>query len=394
MGVLRVDIEPSVLDWALRRTGLSDEKLRATFPKVNDWRSGEERPTLNQAKELAKKARIPFGRLLLQAPSGEETDLPDFRTVKNERLDGLSPDLQEVIHSAEGRLGWYSDYAEEVGIPGPEILRSAQDSTSPSLAARQARIALGLDETSPIAGPERVTTLTHHMEDIGILVSRNAIVGNSTQRHLSIDEFRGFTLIDGEYCLVFVNTSDAKTAQLFSLAHELGHVALAKAGISDHSDHLRVGRWCNEFAAAFIAPETAVKERYNKKCSLLDNVTSLASVFGISREAMLLRLKDIFLIEQQEFDEVMRLVRVRKEKKATQEGGGGPSFHVLVRSRVGGRFFETITFAAKSGQIPERDAARLLGAASYKSFENLVKKSDWASREAEYLGSKFQLIGD
>ena len=60
MGVLRVDIEPSVLDWALRRTGLSDEKLRATFPKVNDWRSGEERPTLNQAKELAKKARNPI----------------------------------------------------------------------------------------------------------------------------------------------------------------------------------------------------------------------------------------------------------------------------------------------------------------------------------------------
>lgn len=40
MGTLRIDIEPSVLDWALRRTGLSDEKLRATFPKVNDWRAG------------------------------------------------------------------------------------------------------------------------------------------------------------------------------------------------------------------------------------------------------------------------------------------------------------------------------------------------------------------
>lgn len=394
MGVLRIDIEPSVLDWALRRTGLSDEKLRATFPKVNDWRSGEERPTLNQAEELAKKARIPFGRLLLQAPSGEETDLPDFRTVRNERLDGLSPDLQEVIHSAEARLGWYADYAEEVGIPGPEILRSAQDSTSPSLAARQARIALELDETSPIAGPDRVTTLTHHMEDAGILVSRNSIVGNSTQRHLSIDEFRGFTLIEGEYCLVFVNTSDAKTAQLFSLAHELGHVALGQAGVSDHSDHLRVERWCNEFAAAFLAPEAAAKERYNKKRSLLDNVESLASAFGISREAMLLRLKGIFPIEQQEFDEVMRLVRVRKEKKATQEGSGGPSFPVLFRSRVGGRFFEAVTFAAKSGQIPERDAARLLGASSYKSFENLVKKSHWASREVEYLGSKFQLIGD
>ena len=89
----------------------------------------------------------------------------------------------------------------------------------------------------------------------------------------------------------------------------------------------------------------------------------------------------IFPIEQQEFDEVKRLVRVQKEWRVTQEGSGGPSFHVLVRSRVGGRFFETITFAAKSGQMPERDAAQLLGASSYKSFENLVKRSHWASRE-------------
>ncbi|OIR44877.1 hypothetical protein BJP08_01025 [Corynebacterium sp. NML140438] len=306
----------------------------------------------------------------------------------------MSPDLQEVIRAAEGRLGWYTDYAEEVGIPGPEILRSVQVSTNPSLAAHQARIALGLDETSPIAGPERVTTLTHHMEDTGILVSRNSIVGNSTQRHLRVDEFRGFTLIDGDYCLVFVNTRHAKTAQLFSLAHELGHVALGMAGISDHSDHLQVERWCNEFAAAFLVPEAAVKERFNKKRSLLDNVDTLASAFGISREAALLRLKSIFRIEQQEFDEVMRLVRGQKERRATQEGSGGSSFHVLVRSRVGERFFEAVTFAAKSGQIPERDAARLLGASSYKSFENLVRKSHWASREAEYLGSKFQLIGD
>ncbi|MFD2456727.1 ImmA/IrrE family metallo-endopeptidase [Corynebacterium mendelii] len=37
--------------------------------------------------------------------------------------------------------------------------------------------------------------------------------------------------MDDCYSLIFINAADAKTAQPFSLAHELGHVVLGEPGI-------------------------------------------------------------------------------------------------------------------------------------------------------------------
>lgn len=382
MATLRIEINKDVLDWALQRTGLSEDKLLEEFPKLSDWRKGEVAPTFKQAKSLAKKAHIPFGRLLLDEPTGEGTDVPDFRTVGNQRIDGMSPDLQEVIRSAEGRLAWYVEYAAEVGIPGPSILRLTQEKVTPSAAAHQTRLALGFDADSAIPGREKVGALVNRMEESGILVSRNSIVGNSTRRPLDVDEFRGFTLINGVYCLVFINTRDAKTAQLFSLAHELAHVALGEAGISNHSEHHKVERWCNSFAAAFLAPETSVKPRYVKEKPLLENIESLAVEFGMSREAMLWRFREIGLIDAEAASQVLALVRAKTEAKTPEvSSSGGPAFHVSVRSRVGKRFYETVTLAAQSGEIAERDAARYLGAASYESLEKLIRNSAWADQE-------------
>ncbi|PAT14674.1 hypothetical protein CKJ84_07965 [Corynebacterium sp. NML 120412] len=382
MGTLRIEINKDVLDWALQRTGLNEEKLLDEFPKLNDWRKGDVAPTFKQAKSLAEKAHIPFGRLLLDEPTGEKTDVPDFRTVGNQRLDGMSPDLQEVIHSAEGRLAWYAEYAAEVGIPGPQILRLVQEELTPSAAAHRTRLALGIDADSPISGRDKVGALVTQMEDAGMLVSRNSVVGNSTSRPLDVDEFRGFTLINGTYCLVFINTRDAKTAQLFSLAHELAHVALGKAGISNHSEHHKVERWCNSFASAFLAPEASVTPRYVKGKPLLENIALLAAEFGMSREAVLWRLREIGLIDAEAASKVLALVRANTEAKAPKVSStGGPAFHVLVRSRVGGRFYETVTLAAQSGEVGERDAARYLGAASYESLRKLIQNSAWATQE-------------
>ena len=382
MGTLRIEINKAVLDWALQRTGLSEEKLLEEFPKLDDWRKGKASPTLKQAKALAEKAHIPFGRLLLDEPTGEGTDVPDFRTVGNQRIDGMSPDLQDVIRLAEGRLAWYSEYATEVGIPGPSILRLSQEKVTPGAAARQTRLALGFSEDSAIPGRDKVGALVHRMEESGMLVSRNSVVGNSTSRPLDVDEFRGFTLINGAYCLVFINTRDAKTAQLFSLAHELAHVALGKAGISNHSEHHKVERWCNSFAAAFLAPEELVMQRYVSEKPLLENIESLAAEFGMSREAILWRLREVGLIDAETASQVLSLVRASAETKTPKvSSAGGPAFHILVRSRVGGRFYEAVTLAAQSGEIAERDAARYLGAASYESLEKLIQKSAWSTQE-------------
>ena len=369
MSAVRVNIQPHMLAWALDNIDLPEDELGKRFPKLPQWRSGESRPTLNQARELAKLARIPFGRLLLNEPSGQRVGVTDFRTVGNKAMGNVSADLRETIRSSQNRLAWYADFAAEEGIASPTMYASATVEDDPAETAGRTRQLLGIEKGKPLPGGDKVTELAAAMEDDGILVARNSIVGNSTARRLDVGEFRGFTIEDDGYVLVFVNTADVKTAQLFSLAHELGHVILGRTGISDHSEHADIERWCNKFAAAVIAPAEAVQHLYADG-EVLDSVTRLSQRFGLSREAMLWRLVELGLTSREEASSVVGLLKGSHSEQ--RESGGAPPFHVLVRSRVGGRFFDTVTHAWSHGQIMERDAARYLGASSYATLSKLA----------------------
>ena len=93
--------------------------------------------------------------------------------------------------------------------------------------------------------------------------SRMASSGTTPTEGWIHREFRGFVLVDEYAPLVFVNGADAKTAQMFTLAHECAHLWYGQSAAFDlrelqpANNHIEIA--CNAVAAEFLVAETELR---------------------------------------------------------------------------------------------------------------------------------------
>lgn len=178
----------------------------------------------------------PVGYLLLDEPPDERLPIPDFRTVRGREIEEPSPDLLDVIHLCQQRQEWYRGFARSIGEEPLAVVGSATLSSEVNEAASEIRSWLHFDLEARRKCPtwtEALRLFIDAVDEAGVLVMVSGVVGSNSHRKLDPDEFRGFTLADPIAPLIFVNGADTKSAQMFTLAHELAHVWLGQSGVSD-----------------------------------------------------------------------------------------------------------------------------------------------------------------
>ena len=111
--VVRVDVSPSLLKWAVERAGWDEETTQKRAPKLNGWISGDQKPTLKQLEQSAHATHTPFGLLFLQEPPHEPVPIPDMRTIGNVAVPRPSADLLDTIYTCQARQEWYREYERE-----------------------------------------------------------------------------------------------------------------------------------------------------------------------------------------------------------------------------------------------------------------------------------------
>ena len=378
-----VAVKPELIRWAIDRSGLPVDDLQVSFPKLDEWKTGERQPTYRQLEDFAKKTMTPFGFLFLDEPPEEKLPVPDFRTVGDTPIDRPSPDLIETIHAMQRRQAWMRDVLIEEGREPLGIVGSGKPIHNFKSFAQRMRQALDLDPdwAKPLATwEESLKTLRNAIERIGILVFSSSVVGLNNHRGLDPEEFRGFVLCDPYAPVIFVNSADSKSAQMFTLAHELAHVWLGTDGLFNlikmMPSNEEAERFCNQVAAEFLIPGYKLTERWEEAKATSQPFHTVARWYKVSPLVAARRALDLRLISKPEFFQFYEKDQddwqQRKDKQREKKGGG--DFYRTQDVRLGRRFASAVVRAAREGRMLYRDAYRLtdLQGETFNHYANLV----------------------
>ena len=234
---------------------------------------------------------------------------------------------------------------------------------------------------------EALNLLNDRIEDIGIVLIFNGVVENNTHKKLFVEEFRGFVLSDKYAPLVFVNNSDAKSAQMFTVAHELAHLWVSAYGGIFNLDGMqpsgaKIEKKWNEIAAEFLVPKSEFLNQWDKYKEKFDDI---AKHFKVSPIVCAIRALNLELISEEHFDNFYEnyIERLKKIEKAEIRGG---DFYALQRYRIGKNLFTAVKNAVADGSLLYRDAYNLTGLYG-KTFDEYSKRFECKEFKVEYINT-------
>ena len=379
----RVAVSSDLFRWARERAGVMQaDELLGRFPKLPEWEAGTARPTLSQLEDFARALHVPIGYLFLPAPPEELLPIPDFRTHDGRAVRRPSPNLLDMIYACQERQSWYREFSLAGRMSEADFVQSAALNQSAETVAADMAARLGFDLAARAAcrtWEEALRLFIRQAEKIGVLVMVSGVVLSNTHRALDPQEFRGFALADRRAPLVFINGSDSKSGQMFTLAHELAHLWLGASALSDASGaplngYRREEVWCNAVAAELLVPLAAICAAIQSDEPLETRVPRLARQFKVSSLVILRRLLDAGALTRAAFDQAWAAERERLRAITDNGTGGGGDFYRTTLSRVSKRFARALVESTLEGQTLYRDAFRMLGVSKTATFNQIGRE--------------------
>jgi len=372
-------ITPSILIWARKRAYFTLEKLaeslKTTSDKVQLWESGELKPTFPQAQKIAKLFQIPFGYLFLKEPPKDTLPIPDLRTFHNEPVNELSPEFKNLLNDVTLKQKWYKDYILENDGDEKYFLQQYTIKDSKESIINNINKILHLEKyiAKSLQKRQFLNKIVYEIEKLDILVMKNGIVGSNTHKSLRVSEFRGFAIYDKFAPLIFLNSKDTLSAQIFTIIHELVHLWIGESGVSlldfNHTDN-DIELFCNEITANILVPNTLLNQYWDSNLDLEENYTDIANIFSVSTLVILNKLYGLKYIS---YENYIHYVEIEQNKfleyaKNKPKSPGG-DFYKTLKTRNGTNFSNALITSTLEGKTLYKDAANLLNT----NFSNINK---------------------
>jgi len=369
-----LNIKPNLIHWAISRAGYEHGEFFEKFPRAQSWLKEDKKPTLPQLRDFAKKAHVPFGYLFLEEPPEEDLPIPFFRTLDGQTKD-VGVNLRDTILNLQQRQDWMHDYLIEQGQQSLEFIGGFNPHDQVQTVVNDMRAVLGLENNwaSECSNWQKALNyLADKVEEAGIFITFNSVVGNNTHRSITVDECRGFVMCDRVAPFMFVNSADSKSAQMFTIVHELAHLWIGESTGFDFRQlqpfNNNIETFCDEIAAEFLVP----KEDLNRQWNQNKDFAALAKVFKVSPVVIARRALDTGHINRNPFFAFYnRHIKKFEEKKAARGDGG--NFYATLRRRLNKRFFATVHQAVRENKMLYKHAYELTGLKG-KTYHNAVEE--------------------
>jgi Zn-dependent peptidase ImmA (M78 family) len=367
----KVNISKDRYSWAIRRAGFEvDDYINShrSIP-LSEWMSGEKEPTIKQLEAFAKSVNVPFGYLFLEHTPCEQVPFPMFRGEAG-HSDHFDLNVYDTVLSLQLRQDWLEDYLQDNEIETCDYIKSVTLKTTIGETVGKMRKMLGLQPRwafGLLRTEAAVARLTEALEDAGIFVAYNGVVGNNTHRPIRVSECRGFALVNDVAPFIFVNSNDAPTAQLFTLVHETAHIMLgisAGHAETDTLSHDVNENYCDMVAAEFLVPASELRTVWS------GNIKDTARKFCVSELVVARRAHDLGLLNNEDY-KIFWLEYTNRPIKKKENKSGGNFYRTSVK-RVGRLFAIHIKNAVADRQLSYLDAYRLTGlhGSTYTKFMN------------------------
>lgn len=356
----KINIPAERYRWAIQRAGLTVDDYMESHPKValNRWMDNSKQPTIKQLENFAKSVNVPFGFLFLDTVPEENVPFPVFRGEAG-RHEHFDLNVYDTVNTVQRRQDWLEDYLQENEIDTCKIVGILTLRTPIAEAVGRLREALCLEPRwafSLASSEAAIGKVTEMLESAGVFVAYNGVVGNNTRRPLKVSECRGFALVNKVAPYIFVNSSDAPTAQLFTLIHEAVHLMIgvsAGHAAADTLSHDAHEIYCDRVAAEFLVPIQELRAIWDGK------IQNMARRFRVSELVVARRAHDCELLSNHDYrsfwNEYSRRPVLNKKK-----GRGGDFYRTSVK-RVGRLFAVHVKNAVGNNQLSYTEAYRLTG---------------------------------
>ncbi len=358
MSVTRIHINRNILIWAVERIGKTVDEYAVENPAFLQWIDGTKLPTFKNVEQFARKFYVPLGYMFLNEPPVEVLPIPLFRNIDDRPY---NVNVYDVVTEMQERQDWLSDYLRKMDFDRVDYVGAFTLANGIQEVSDKIRNILGLPynwafEYKSI--DDALKYITRKIEDKGVVISYNSVVGFNNSRPLPVNECRGFALVDEYAPFIFVNSKDAKVAQMFTLIHEYAHILTGySAGLGDANiEHTSaMEKFCDKVAANFLVPELLLKEVW---ASTHGNYEILSKYFKVSRFVIARRAMELELIDRSRFFQLYNLWM--NEPKIQKDSSGG-NFYPSAIKKSSRTFLIHVNNALNRNMLLYMDAYRLTG---------------------------------